>query len=458
MISAQLAQFACHDSPLRADDAVFARTIDLCISALGSALLGATTDIPLKVVDHVRHSGATGNAGAIGFGFTTSAEHAALLNCTTSHATEYEDVSWPDGHYTNSLIPAMFSLGEELDASGSAVLDAIIAGFEVGSRPAATVGKDVLARGFLSGACLGAIAAAAGAARLLKLDAAGTQRAITNAASMAGGLIRQAGSSIHVLEAGLAARNGISAALLARLGIGGIPSIMDGPRGFYDAYGGHENVSFELGNGADFRVMAVGQKKYPCGYRSQRLLDALLSIIQDHGLTAEKIALVEIHVNGAFTRFMKFDDPTTIEEARLSVLHAVSAALAWGYVDFRAFTDAAILDPALRAQRPKIRIVEHAEWGDDMMGSADHVIIETPSGERFEAIRSGAHGDGDDPLSRAETIAKFRACTDSIIAPSLQDAILAEIEGLRNSPSVRPLMAMLTHAERGHQAHADAAG
>lgn len=462
LISDTLAKFVHATASATIAPEVFDRTADLCVSALGSAILGSTTEIPIGLSQHVRSMGAAAEAGAIGFAYATTVELAAMLNATSAHATEYEDVSWPEGLYTCCLIPAMFSLGERLNASGQEVLEAIIVGFEVGARPATIVGREALSRGFLTSSCFGTLAVAAGAARLMRLEVDRVRDAITMAASMAAGLIRQAGSSAHVLEAGFAARNGISAASLANLGFGGSSSIMNGARGFFDAYAGdffdphagdHE-PQFALGTGEDFRVMAVGQKKYPCSYRLQRILDGILAIRRQQCLTARDVTELTIHVNGAFTRFMKFEDPTTIEEARLCLPHAVSAALAWGSVDHRAFTTAALTDAALLSQRSKIRLVEHSEWGNDMLGSTDRVQMKCASGQVHEITCTLAHGDSKDPLTRDETIGKFVACTADHISSDLQHELVERIYELDADTPVAPLMRRLTGLNTGRHSRA----
>src|SRR3546814_9793696 len=86
------------------------------------------------------------------------------------------------------------------------------------------------ARGFLSCANNGTIGVAAGAAKLMKLDRAKIRDAVTLAASVGGGLVRQTGSAAHVVEAGFAGRDGIMAATLAARGLGGNPTILDGKR------------------------------------------------------------------------------------------------------------------------------------------------------------------------------------------------------------------------------------
>src|SRR3546814_2011668 len=112
------------------------------------------------------------------------------------------------------------------------------------------------ARGFLSCAKNGTIGVAAGAAKLMKLDRAKIRDAVTLAASVGGGLVRQTGSAAHVVEAGFAGRDGIMAATLAARGLGGNPTILDGKAGYYDALAGQPEIAFDLGTGSDVRVMA----------------------------------------------------------------------------------------------------------------------------------------------------------------------------------------------------------
>src|SRR3546814_14807962 len=73
--------------------------------------------VPAILADYVRSMNGPGPAGVIGFGFSTSAELAAMMNCNSSHCTELEDVAWPEAQYTCCLFPALFSLGQSLGRS-----------------------------------------------------------------------------------------------------------------------------------------------------------------------------------------------------------------------------------------------------------------------------------------------------------------------------------------------------
>lgn len=419
---------------------------DLCISSIGSAVLGAGMAVPRLLAGYVQAMTGPAEAGAIGLGFATSAELAAMMNCNASHCTELEDVAWPEAQYTCCLIPAIFSLGQKLGSSGRDVLEAIVIGFEVAARPGMICSNHgAAARGFLSCANNGTIGVAAGAAKLMKLDSARIRDAVTLATSVGGGLVRQTGSAAHVVEAGFAARDGIMAASLAALGLGGNPTIMDGKAGYYDALAGQPEIDFALGTGSDARILAVGQKKYPCCYLLQRDIDAVKALVAEHGIDADAAAEVIVEVNRAYPTIVKYPEPKDVEEARFSLPHVVAAALAGEPMDFRTFSEAKLHDLAILRHRDKVRMIVHDEWGYDQLGPQDVITIRMADGAEYRATCTTAHGDAEDKLSRDETIAKFMACTDGLLPPELQRKTVDTLTRLEEASSVAELLDRLTY-------------
>src|SRR5918993_3317454 len=212
-IAERIARYVCETRLEDLDPTVVERAKDLCLSSMGSTVLGASMEVPRILAEYARSQSGPAEAGVIGFAFDSSAELAAMMNCNASHCTELEDVAWPEAQYTCCLIPALFSLGQKLNSSGRDVLEAIIIGFEVAARPGMICSNHgAAARGFLSCANNGTIGVAAGAAKLMKLDLDQVRDAVTLATSVGGGLVRQTGSAAHVVEAGFAGRDGIMAA------------------------------------------------------------------------------------------------------------------------------------------------------------------------------------------------------------------------------------------------------
>lgn len=449
-IARRIAQFVVDTRLADIDPAVVERAKDLCISSIGSAILGASMEVPQVMAEYVKSQRTAEEASVIGFSFSTTVENAAMLNCDSSHCTELEDVAWPEAQYTCCLIPAVFTLGEALGASGAEVVEAVIIGFEVAARPGMVCSDGGAAvRGFLSCANVGTLGVTAAAAKLMKFDVERTQAALTLATSVGGGLVRQTGSAAHVVEAGFSARDGIMAANLAARGLGGNPTIMDGKAGYFDALAGQPNIQFEMGKGADFRVMAVGQKKYPCCYMMQRIIDALKQLIADNAIIADEVAEIRIEVNAAFPTIMKYPVPADVEEARFSLPHVAAATLAGEPMDVRTFSAGKLDDPAILAHRGKVKMIVHDEWGYDQLGASDIITIAMADGREYVAKPTTAHGDPVDPLTREETLAKFMTCTQGQISAELQKQAADALSNLEKVDAIAPFMRALTFAKEG---------
>jgi 2-methylcitrate dehydratase PrpD len=443
----QLAEFVSATAYADIDKAVVERTKDLALRGLSSAALGAQMQVSRLMVDYVREQGAPPEAAVIGHGFKTSAQWAAVLNCTASHCTELEDVAWPDATYTCFLIPTVFALGEKLRASGRDVLEAIVIGYEIASRPGVILADaGGVARGWLTGALLGTAGVAAAAAKMMRLTPEQTHHALAVAASFGAGLNRQTGSGAHVIEPGFAGRNGIMAAELAARGLTGNPTIFEGRAGFWDAIAGQPEIEFPLGRGADFRVMAVGMKKYPCCYLTQRIIDGVLELRARHGLSAEDIEQVEIGVNAIFPQILKYPEPGNAEEARFSLPHIIASAISGESMSVDTFTEAKVKDPALAAQRAKVKMTVHPEWGQAQLGEKNTLAITTRDGRVLEKVCVTAKGDPEYPLTREEVLASFRTYTDAVMAKDAQSRAAALLGDLESVPDVSELMALFAPA------------
>jgi 2-methylcitrate dehydratase PrpD len=434
------------------DAAVVERAKDLSLSSLGSAVLGSQMKVTRLLADYVRENSAKQESGVIGLGFKTSAELAAAMNCTASHCTELEDVSFPDATYTCFLIPTVFSLGESLRASGKQVLEALILGYELTARPGTICSDDCATpRGWLPGAQLGTVGVAGVAAKMMALSFEETWNAIAIAASFAAGLNRQTGSGAHVIEAGMAGRNGIMAALLARRGLTGNPAILEGRAGLWDAMAGQPELDFPLGSGGDFMVMNVGMKKYPCCYLMQRIVDGVLDLKRSHDIAIDDVESIEVGVNTIFPQIVKYPVPENGEQARFSLPHCMTAALAGETMFFDSFTMEKAHDPRLTAHRSKVKMIQHPEWGVDQLGEKNTVTIRMRDGKSYDRTCFTAHGDPADPLTRDEVVSRYKDCAGGLMQTEPLEKAADLICGLDELADVSALMDLLTfHAGRAN--------
>ena len=124
------------------------------------------------------------------------ARSAALVNGAAGHAHDYDDIgiAFHPAHPSVAMAPAIFAQAESMGASGKDVLCAFATAYEVWSELASRDKKPHHLRGFHPTGNFGTVAAAAGVARLLGLDAKRASNALAIAASQASGLVANFGS------------------------------------------------------------------------------------------------------------------------------------------------------------------------------------------------------------------------------------------------------------------------
>ncbi|WP_158940811.1 MmgE/PrpD family protein [Burkholderia sp. S171] len=210
---------------------------DAIMDFFAVAIAGAREPLADIVFAELSDMGGATQSSVIGRGVKMPAANAALLNGTAAHAHDYDDCSMAlSGHPTAAILPAVLALAERRISSGSDVMTAYVAGYELACHIGSIIGPSSQRRGFHLTGTVGMLGAAAAAARLLGLNACATARAIGIAASQAGGLRVEGGTMCKPLHPGRAAQGGVVAALLASRGFVARIDILECERGFIDAY------------------------------------------------------------------------------------------------------------------------------------------------------------------------------------------------------------------------------
>ena len=183
-----------------------------------------------------------------------AAPEAAWINGTAAHALDYDDVSLR-GHPSTVLVPAILAEAETLDSSGSDMITAYVAGYEVWAELALRETGLLHEKGWHPTGLYGAPAAAAACAKLRKLDAEKAAIAIALGASQSSGLMSNFGTMTKPFHAGKAAHAGIMAARLAEAGFTANTDALEHPRGFLHAIspqgqrGSHQRTEGRQANG-----------------------------------------------------------------------------------------------------------------------------------------------------------------------------------------------------------------
>jgi 2-methylcitrate dehydratase PrpD len=427
---------------------VVERTKELALSTVGAAVYGVSMEPTTILVDYAKRLGAAGAVGVIGAGFATSADVAAMVSSSAAHNTELEDVALLEAMPTVNIVPTIVALGQALHASGRDVLAGIVLAFDLCARPSielANAPDGLFARGFMPGAVLTPIGLAAVAAKMMGLEPEQIAHAIALSASQAGGIARQTGSGAHVVEPGIAARSAILSAEFAAAGMTGEATILEGPTGFWDAVGGHGDLDFPLGSGADFRIMQVGLKRYPCCYMLQRVIQGVVEIMAERHISAADVASVEVQGNEYFRRVMRQDRPETSSEARFSLPHAVALALSGDRIFFESFSVEAINNPRYRALWDKVRFARYPDWEGGTDQPESPIAVRLTDGTEIRRNATIHQGDPQDPLTRDQVAERFGFCVESVFSTERAEEIVARVYALDAEPDVAPLADLLTY-------------
>ncbi len=441
-ITKRLAERVCETSFSRIPAEVVEYSKSLAISALGAQVAGALHSSGKIMARYVQRMGGNPEATVMGRAGRTSVENAALANATFAHATEYEDDSLPEADSSYTVLAPVFSLGEKLGASGRDVIEAFVVGNEVQSRTGMAC-LEARRYGHMNLSLSGGLGVAAAAAKLLRLDVYHTTMALSLAASQGSGIVRQSGSMAHYFEMGIAARNGLAAALLAAEGFTGAPDILEAPRGFFDLMtAGKPTAPEDVVNrwGNPWRVLDVGIKKYPCCYHMQRIVESAVLLKKEHGIDAADVAGVEVDVNPMLPQVIRHPEPANAEEAQFSLPQGIAAALLEEEITPHSFSDERVRDEACSDMRRRVKTIVHDEWGWATIGWVPITTIVMKDGRRFSKKLEHARGEPPNLLPFEEVRQKYETCVGSILTRRQVEESTRLVLGLEKLDSIGKLI------------------
>ena len=333
---------------------VLARAADLFLDYLGVTLAGVVEESTVVLRRGLAGLGTRGDATVIGTDERLAPPLAALANGAAAHAIEMADTHRGGSiHLGASVFSAALAAAELAPASGTTLLRAAIAGYEVAARLAVAADPAVqYRRGFHPTGTCGTFGAAAAAAVVLGLDGDGVTAALGVAGSQAAGSMEflEDGAWTKRFHPGWAANAGLHAAALARAGFRAPQTIIDGRFGFLHAYG--EGGALPALDD-EFEMMRTGIKPHACCRYSQGPIDAVLALRARHGIDPRRVARVDVGIVGAgFPIVCEPLDakrrPRSVVDAQFSLPFSVATALVHGAAWPEDFLPAHFDDPAVR--------------------------------------------------------------------------------------------------------------
>ena len=422
------------------------------LDTIGVSLAGSAERPAQLVRELVAEESPDGPATILGTARRSSAAGAALVNGTAAHALDFDDTSFGlIGHPSAPLVSATLAVGEQVRASGRTLLEAYCVGFEIDERVGQAMNPSHYRHGWHCTSTIGSLGAAAAAARILALDTGAASRCLAIAASQASGLKANFGTMTKPLHVGLAARNGIQAALLAGRGFTASEHALDGRDGFFSAFNGDERdpAPFLERLGHRWAIVDTGfsVKLYPSCAATHPTLDTLLDLRKQIGFTTAEVESVEIGVDAMTPTVLLYDRPRTGLEGKFSLHYCAAVALVRGVVALETFDDERVCDPEVQAMLPRITMRVDADLDREAAPLTQAaIVVRLRDGRVIERRARGARGYPDRAPSLHDLETKFRACAARALPSVSIDAALEQLRRFDAIPDVRSLTDTLRRA------------
>ena len=385
-------------------------------------------------------------------GGTTAPDRAALLNGALVRYLDFNDSYFAPGetcHPSDNLAPVL-AAAEYAQASGRELLTALAVAYQVQCRLSDEA--PVRAKGF-DHTTQGAYAAAAGAAKALRLGEAETANAVAIAGTALNALrVTRTGalSQWKGLAYPFTAFGAVEAAFLAARGITGPAEVFEGNKGFIETIAGPFEIAWEHEDLE--RVRRTFLKRYNAEIHSQSALEALLALRETHALDPAQVERIELEtfqvaydiIGGGEEGGKK--EIGTKEEADHSLPYLLAVALLDGQVLPEQFAPERIVAADVQELLRRVDVRPAADLSARF--PAEHACrlrVHLAGGATLAAERSDYEGFLTRPMSWERAREKFERLTAQAVEPELA-AELADAVAALEELETRDLTALLARA------------
>jgi 2-methylcitrate dehydratase PrpD len=380
-------------------------------------------------------------------GHRTAASYAAFANGTLAGAGEFDDVHMFAAHIGSHVVPAALAFAETTGASGRDVITAIVAGAQVMSELGRHSVAAMVGRGWHGSKILGTFGAAATTGKLLGLDPIEIANALAIAGSDAGGGMEYeySGGEVKRMHSGSAARLGAQAAQLAKAGLTGPLTIIEGQRGLYRLFTDHPAPAETGDIGDHFHIADTAFRMYPTIGSAATVLEGLDAILKTSPIPWDQITEVRIGLPQiAVGHGAANTHPTDAVSAQFSTAFGVGLLIVLGHANLADYMDPDLWHDA-RIRYIIDRVVPYAaEFEPDVPLLSAQLDVVLADGSTHHHLQSGFRGHPANP-GRADAVAeKYTALTTGILGSSRSQALKQLVEHLEDEPNILNLVHHVT--------------
>jgi 2-methylcitrate dehydratase PrpD len=437
-------------APLPDEVAIAARwhLLDAC----GVGLAAAGSPVAAAYRDFAKDVARGGPTTVFGQATGAAAADAALVNGGLIHSLEYDDTHTASIQHGSAVIAAAaLAVGEARGVSGAALLGAFARGWEVLIRFGLAAPARFHAHGFMSTSVGGALASALLASELLGSSEDQSVAALGISLSQASGVMEflTNGSSVKSLHPGWAAHGGVVAARLARSGMTGPETSLEGRHGLFRQFAGDaeapERFRARIGDmGRKWHLTDAAYKFYPCCHYLHPFVEAAGELAA-RGVRAGDVARILCRVPAGEAPVICDPwevklAPETAHAARWSLPIVVAARLAEGKVDLATFES-----PASDAVRELARRIEWEPLPGALFPERfEAEIVCERKGAPAERVRiDDVYGNHTRPPGSEALVAKFRTNAARSLRPEAIASVERAVEGLADASNLGALSSAL---------------
>ena len=447
MYSRKLAEFT---SQLRYEDLpqdVIDTTKKCILDIIGVAIGGSNKPASEIWLDTLNSFGGPEEASLWMPGFPKmSYLYASCANAAFGHVLDMDDLHNSSiTHLAVITVPAAIAMGERMGKSGQDIINAVVAGYDVGARIGDAINPSAYWFWHTTGVA-GNFSAAATAGKLLNLDAEQMNHCFGTAGSQAAGLweFMYDGAMSKTVHVGKACMNGIIAAELPSRGFTGATRILEGDKGFVKAVAKEYDLdALTRDFGQPYKVMTNSFKPYACCRHTHSANYAIQQLIKEKGLKAENVETILDRTYSTAVDLADNPAPKTLYGDKFSLQYCIAAALVYGDVLDNVFTEEATTNPLVQETMKKVAIkldkAIDAEYKANPEKWIHELDVKMKDGQNHHIRVEYPIGDFNNPFDWDMADNKFKNVTAEFLNAKEQEALLDKIHNFEKIDNINDL-------------------
>ena len=391
-----------------------------------------------------------GQSPILGSRQAASPVDAVFASAMTAHAAEINDFI-PSAYVQPgpAIVPVSIEAARANGRTGSDLVGAVIAGYEIAGRLPKAIGtRNLYLAGLANHGIAPTFGAASAAASLMGLSPEQVDHMLAYCSQQASGSWQWLLDVRHIEKAfvfgGMGARNGLQAAYMAQLGFTGVPESFDNENAWFRwrAFQGEgkDHASLVDGLHERYELSLAAMKRYPVGGPTQPAVRALLDLRET--IAPDQVEKIVVAMPGEAATFERANMPA-LNIPYLAAIIVLDSRL--DFVDAQSLSRQETVEQA-RAFARKVTVVrdeaQEMGEGEDRTESA-RVTVTLKDGRTEERYVAYVPGFPTHPLGKAEVEEKAIELIEPVLGRSKADRLVALCDGLDDAPSIEPIIDLM---------------